>query len=66
MSRLSHQHRIGDEAEAQFAATILSEWVFRQEEKDYGVDGSVGIFTEKSAAYRKNLLCVLRTWKVQK
>lgn len=44
MAKRPRQHRIGDEAETQFCVSLPSEWVFRREEKDYGIDGSVEIF----------------------
>ncbi|WP_419787983.1 DUF4365 domain-containing protein [Pseudodesulfovibrio sp.] len=39
------QHQIEDESRAKYELAIPKEWVFRNKEKDYGIDGEVEIFT---------------------
>ena len=46
MSQRVQQHAIEDESFVQFQALLPREWVFRKEEKDYGIDASIEIFGE--------------------
>lgn len=39
------QHQIEDESRVQYESGVPREWVFRDKEKDYGIDGEVEVFT---------------------
>jgi len=45
MPKRPKQHQLEDESRAKYELAIPREWVFRNKDKDYGIDGEVEIFS---------------------
>jgi hypothetical protein len=43
-------HQLDSESKAQFACALPSNWVFRQADPDYGIDGQVEVFDQNNKA----------------
>ena len=50
MPKRPNQHQIEDTSRAKFKLILPRKWVFRDKEKDYGIDGEVEIFDESNKA----------------
>ncbi|SMN12482.1 hypothetical protein SPBRAN_1137 [uncultured Candidatus Thioglobus sp.] len=50
MTKRIKQHQLEDLSRHKFALTIPQKWVYRDKDKDYGIDGEVEIFNSKERA----------------
>lgn len=49
MPKRNRKHRLEDESRYKFSLILPEEWLFRNKDKDYGIDGEVEIFEDEVA-----------------